>query len=257
MSHGLLEEVVCLSWSSRGGCFPLVVFWRRLFVSRGLLEGVVCLSMSSEGGCLSLMVFWRRLFVSRGLMEEVVCLSMSSGGGCLPLVVFRRRLFVSHDLLEEVVCLSWSSGGSCLSLMVFMRRLFVSHGLPEEVVSDNGSQFTGHEFKTFLEMNGIKHTRVAPYHPASSGATERCVQTVKQRPRKHAAGIHISKEHWVVNFLLRYRCTPHSVTGVSPAELFLKRRLRNRFSLLKSHMTKDMEEKQQKQKICANWSKET
>ena len=130
--------------------------------------------------------------------------------------------------------------------------------------------------------------RVAPYHPASSGATERCVQSVKQRPRKHAAGIHISKEHWVVNFLLRYRCTPHSIpgvspaelflkqyrctphsvpgvspaelflkrycctplsiTGVSPAEIFLKRSLRNRFSLLKYHMAKDMGEKQQKQK---------
>ena len=72
-------------------------------------------------------------------------------------------------------------------------------------------------------MNGIKHTRVAPYHPASSGATERCVQTVKQGLRKHSARIHISKERWLVNFLLRYRCTPHSVTGASPAEPFLKR----------------------------------
>ena len=166
----------------------------------------------------------------------------------MPLVVFMRRLFASRCLHEEVVCLSWSSGGGCLSLMVFRRRLFVSHGLLEEIVSDNGPQLTTHEFNTFLEMYRIKHTRVAPYHPASSGATERCVQAMEQGLRKYSAGIHISKEHWLANFLLRYRCTPHSVTGVSLAELFLKRRLRDRFSLLKSHMAKKMEEKQQKQK---------
>ena len=39
-----------------------------------------------------------------------------------------------------------------------VRGSFASHGLPEEVVSDNASQFTAHEFKTFMEVNGIKHT---------------------------------------------------------------------------------------------------
>ena len=61
--------------------------------------------------------------------------------------------------------------------------MFASHGLPEEVVSDNGLLFTAHEFKTLMDVNGIKHTRVAPYHPTSNGAAERCVQTVKQGVR--------------------------------------------------------------------------
>ena len=58
--------------------------------------------------------------------------------------------------------------------------MFASHGLPEKVVFDNGLQFTAHKFKTSMDMNGIKHTRVAPYHPTSNDAVERCVQTVTQ-----------------------------------------------------------------------------
>lgn len=52
----------------------------------------------------------------------------------------------------------------------------------------------------------------------------------------------------VDNFLLTYRVTPHSETGRSPAELFLKRELRTRFSLLKPDLAKRVELKQIKQK---------
>ncbi len=37
----------------------------------------------------------------------------------------------------------------------------------------------------------------------------------------------------LMNFLLRYRSTPHSSTGCTPAYLFLHRELRTRLSLLK------------------------
>ena len=36
----------------------------------------------------------------------------------------------------------------------------------------------------------------------------------------------ISHDSWLANFLLRYRFTPHSVTGVTPCQLFLKRLLK-------------------------------
>jgi len=40
-------------------------------------------------------------------------------------------------------------------------------------------------------------------------------------------------QYKIAQFLLTYRSTPHSTTGVSPAELFLKRPLRTRFDLLR------------------------
>ena len=57
----------------------------------------------------------------------------------------------------------------------------------------------------------------------------------------------MSHDHWLTNFLLRYRCTPHSVTGVTPCQLFLKRNSHNKFSLLKPSFEREMEEKQHKQ----------
>ena len=61
-----------------------------------------------------------------------------------------------------------------------LRLLFAYVGLPEEIVSDNGPQFSSHEFKDFTRQNGIKHTLVPPYHPQSNGFAERGVQIVKK-----------------------------------------------------------------------------
>ena len=52
------------------------------------------------------------------------------------------------------------------------------YGVIQELVSDNGPQFTSVEFKECLQGNGIKHTRSAPYHPATNGQAERFVKAV-------------------------------------------------------------------------------
>ena len=54
--------------------------------------------------------------------------------------------------------------------------------------------------------------------------------------------------HRLANFLLCYRSTPHSTTGVSPASLFLGREVRTRFDLLKPDINKRVYEKQSQQK---------
>ena len=78
------------------------------------------------------------------------------------------------------------------------------------------------EFKTFLERNGIRQTLVPPYHPASNGLAERAVQTVKSGLAKMDGNI----DEQLHRFLFRYRLTPHSTTGLLPAELLLGRKLR-------------------------------
>lgn len=54
----------------------------------------------------------------------------------------------------------------------------------------------------------------------------------------------LSLSHTLANFLLMYRSTPRTVTGRTPAELFLKRQIRTRFSLLKPELARRIEEKQ-------------
>jgi transposase InsO family protein len=129
------------------------------------------------------------------------------------------------------------------STITALRLLFATHGIPEVLVSDNGTCFTSAEFMTFCEMNKIRHLRIPPRHPASNGLAERAVQTVKEGLRKQqGSDIHCR----LAKFLLSYRTTPQSTTGVTPAELLMKRRLRTRLDLLRPSLSSTVEAKQEK-----------
>ena len=98
-----------------------------------------------------------------------------------------------------------------------------------------------------MKANGVKHLRTSPYHPSSNGEAERFVQTFKQslKASKDDSGtlsVKLSK------FLLTYRNTPSSTTGVSPAELFMKRPLRSRLDLLRPAVKSRVQAKQADQK---------
>ena len=94
----------------------------------------------------------------------------------------------------------------------------------------------------------MKHTKCAPYHPASNGQVERVVQILKTVLHKHTRDKSgVSECQRVQCFLLTYRTTPHAVTGRTPAELFLKRMARSRLTLLKPYLVIDVQKKQEKQ----------
>ena len=146
-----------------------------------------------------------------------------------------------HDLHDQ----SENYGGVAL--------LFARYGLPEEVVSDSEPQLASEEFAQFMKQNGIKFTRAPPYHPASNGAAERSVQATKVVLAEQVLDVNASKlslEHRLANFLILYGSTPHTVTGQSPAQLFLGRQIRNIncFTLLKPNLAKAVEGQQMKQK---------
>ena len=110
-----------------------------------------------------------------------------------------------------------------------LRSIFATHGLPESIVSDNGTVFTSAEFQQFTDTNGIRHIRIAPYHPSSNGQVERAVQTFKEAMKKSSTD---TLETRLSRFLFYYRITPHSTTGVSPAELLMGRKLRSHLTAL-------------------------
>ena len=111
-------------------------------------------------------------------------------------------------------------------------QVFAAYGLPNHLVLDNGPQFTAAEFAQFLHSNGIKHTRSAPYHPATNVCAERFVQTLKKAILV-GRGDSRSAQHKLASFLLHYCSTPHSVTGVPPSTLLNNRQLKNIMDLIK------------------------
>ena len=127
-----------------------------------------------------------------------------------------------------------------------MRSTFATHGLPEMLVTDNGSAFTSQEFTDFLRKNGIRHVTSAPYHPATNGLAERAVQTFKATMMK--APPNTSIETRVSRFLFHYRLTPHSTTGISPAELLLSRRPRTNLDQLRPDLARKIRRQQDQQK---------
>ena len=117
-----------------------------------------------------------------------------------------------------------------------LRRMFSTHGLPEVVVSDNGTSFSSLEFENFMRRNGIRSVKTAPYHPSSNGPVERYVQTFK-RMLKTAEGDQVEEK--LARILFQYRTTPHTVSGQSPAELLMKRKLRTRLDVMRPDPGRD------------------
>ena len=58
--------------------------------------------------------------------------------------------------------------------------MFSRYGLVDTIVSDNGRQFTSHDFQEFLLLNGINHILTAPGHPSTNGQAENFVKTFKK-----------------------------------------------------------------------------
>lgn len=108
-----------------------------------------------------------------------------------------------------------------------MEAIFRTHGLPGTVRSDDGPPFELKEFEAFLEYLGIEHKKCVPYWPQSNGEVERCNETLLKIVRISR----LEARDWqkaLQDFLFQYRVTPHTVTGMSPAELLMGRKLRDK-----------------------------
>ena len=133
-----------------------------------------------------------------------------------------------------------------------LRAVFATHGLPRKVVTDNGSSFTSEEFRSFMSENGITYVTTAPYHPSSNGLAERAVQTFK-RGLKATKGQSLQER--LSKFLFTYRISPHTTTGVAPAQLLMNRRLRSRFDRLFPDLQQRVQQKQAQQAVQHDNSK--
>lgn len=119
-----------------------------------------------------------------------------------------------------------------------LRESFTYFGIPSSIVSDNGPPFNGEIYKKFCLANNIKCILTPPLHPCSNGTVEKQVNTVKQNLIKQVFDISKNKKvfdikHALQNFLFKYRNTPNTVTGFTPAEVMFKQQPRTPIKFLK------------------------
>ena len=160
---------------------------------------------------------------------------------------FMGRMFLiiidAHSKWIEAYPMNTSTSSATIEKL---RQSFAVHGLPETVVSDNGSCFTSEEFGLFMKTNGIRHIKSAPYHPSTNGLAERAVGIVKEGLKKQKMGSVETKLH---RFLLTYRTTPHTTTGLSPSEMLFNRKVRTRLDLVQPSVERRVDQKQIQQKL--------
>lgn len=122
-------------------------------------------------------------------------------------------------MFPELVSLGSTSASAVIAAI---KICFARHGIPDVVRTDNGAQFSRQEFKNFARVFGFRHETCGPRYPQSNGEVERMVRTVKDL---------LQKTGDLYRALLTCRDTP-GVTGVSPAQLLMGRRLNTRLPAL-------------------------
>ena len=128
----------------------------------------------------------------------------------------------SYSRYPEVEILKSISADSVIPKL---DAIFARHGIPDIVKSDNGPPFNGRDFNNFADSLGFRHRKVTPLWPQANGGVERVIPMLT----KTMQAAKIEKKPWkqeLSKFLRNYRATPHSMTGVSPAEALFGRKIK-------------------------------
>ena len=142
---------------------------------------------------------------------------LSSGDSVLVVVGYFSRYY-------EIEIMRFTTSDKIIDCL---EKIFTTHSLPLSVASDNGPQFTSEVFEQYLEDCGIQHRKTTPLWPQANGKVERQNASLLKRMRiAQAEGKEWKKE--VRKYLVAYRSTPHTTTGISPAELLFGRKMRTK-----------------------------
>ncbi|XP_064459074.1 uncharacterized protein K02A2.6-like [Ornithodoros turicata] len=170
----------------------------------------------------------------------------------------QQWFLVLVDAYSKWVDVLWMSSTTATKTVEKLRTVFATFGLPEVLVSDNGPQFLSAEFADFLSANGIVHKKIPPYHPASNGAAERLVQTVRKnllKQMKDEDQLKTTSNIVWISFCLLTETLPSPTTGKTPSELFLSWTPRTRLSLLHPNLHKRLEHHKEREKMTADDSR--
>lgn len=163
----------------------------------------------------------------------------------------KRTCLVIVDSYSKFIDVKEMNKTNAACLIGKMREVFAYFGLPDQIVSDNGPPFGSKQFVEFGKQNGIKMTRIPPYHPESNGLAERAVQTVKSVFKKAFLDIKtITMPELISKFVITYNNTPSTAISKTPNDLIYSFKPRTLLSTLNpKQKEKKVNEKYCEQKI--------
>ena len=135
-------------------------------------------------------------------------------------------------------------------------KIFAVHGIPKILKSDNGPPFNGEEYKRYLNTLGITPEFSTPVWLQGNSSVERFMQPLG----KALKTAKIEGRPWkqeLNRFLLQYRTTPHTTTGVPPAELLFNRTVQGKLPVLqKKNVTNGHREARKNEERRQKYNKE-
>jgi len=108
------------------------------------------------------------------------------------------------------------------SACAFLTRalaFFKAHGVSvERVMTDNGSAYRSHLFKSLMASAGLRHIRTRPYTPRTNGKAERFIQTsLREWAYRNAYNTSAERTQAMTPWINAYNHSrPHSALGGSP-----------------------------------------
>ena len=138
-----------------------------------------------------------------------------------------ESLLVTVDYYSRWIEVDVVRNTTSTAIIRCLENHFTRHGIPETLRTDNGPNLVSHEMEGFLDELGIKHRKTIPLWPRVNREVERQNKSLL----KATCAAQAEGKPWqqkLQKYLLAYRSTPHFTTGVSPAELLYRRKIRTK-----------------------------
>ena len=119
-----------------------------------------------------------------------------------------------------------------------LQLIFATHGLPHTIVV---ARLSVQNSRISVVLMAFDTSNQHHIHPATNSLAEKAVQSFKQGLTKSTKETLQSR---LSQYLFHYRITPHTTTGLSPAEMLMGRRPRSLLDLLHPDSAERMESRQ-------------
>ena len=130
-----------------------------------------------------------------------------------------RHYLITVDYFSQFFEVDFLAEINSETVITKLKHHFCRYGIPDVVISDNGPQYTSHEFHNFAKKYGFSHEPISPGNSQSNGAAEAAVKIAKNVMKK----CHRAKEDPYLG-LLNVRNTPNEGMETSPVQRLLGRR---------------------------------